>query len=86
MAYYHIALALPSHILDEIERLCYLAGSRLHQPILLRCCLLALRKETKMEMDDDNLSRFAAEGATPLPTTPDQGYVEHDGARIWYAA
>ena len=39
-----------------------------------------------MEMDDDNLSRFAAEGATPLPTTPDQGYVEHDGARIWYAA
>jgi pimeloyl-ACP methyl ester carboxylesterase len=41
-----------------------------------------------MEMDaqhDDDLSRFAADGAT-LPATDDQGYVEHDGARIWYAA
>jgi pimeloyl-ACP methyl ester carboxylesterase len=35
---------------------------------------------------DDDLSRFAAEGAAPLPDTEDQGYVEHDGARIWYAA
>ena len=35
---------------------------------------------------DDDLSRFAAEGAAPLPVTNDQGYVEHDGARIWYAA
>ena len=38
-----------------------------------------------MEMYDDDLSRFAAEGAAPLPVTNDQGYVEHDGARIWYA-
>ncbi len=38
-----------------------------------------------MENDDD-LSKFEAEGAAPLPATSDQGYVEHDGARIWYAA
>jgi Predicted hydrolases or acyltransferases (alpha/beta hydrolase superfamily) len=35
---------------------------------------------------DDDLIRFEAEGAAPLPDTNDQGYVEHDGARIWYAA
>jgi pimeloyl-ACP methyl ester carboxylesterase len=39
-----------------------------------------------MEMYDDDLSRFAAEGATPLPDTTDQGHIEHDGARIWYAS
>src|SRR5687768_2592056 len=39
-----------------------------------------------MEMYDDDLSRFEADGAAPLPVTDDQGYVEHDGARIWYAA
>ena len=38
-----------------------------------------------METYDDDLSRFEADGATPLPVTQDQGYVEHDGARIWYA-
>ena len=43
-------------------------------------------KEIKMETYDDDLSRFEAEGAAPLPVTQDQGYVEHDGARIWYAA
>ena len=39
-----------------------------------------------METYDDDLSRFAANGAAPLPVTNDQGYVEHDGALIWYAA
>ena len=39
-----------------------------------------------MEIYDDDLSRFEAEGAAPLPLTNDQGYVENDGARIWYAA
>jgi pimeloyl-ACP methyl ester carboxylesterase len=34
---------------------------------------------------DDNLIKFEAGGAAPLPDTNDQGYVEHDGARIWYA-
>jgi pimeloyl-ACP methyl ester carboxylesterase len=38
-----------------------------------------------MEPYDDDLSRFEADGAAPLPVTNDQGYVEHDGARIWYA-
>ena len=38
-----------------------------------------------METYDDDLIRFEAEGATPLPDTNDQGYVENDGARIWYA-
>jgi hypothetical protein len=38
-----------------------------------------------METYDDDLSRFEADGAAPLPATNDQGYVAHDGARIWYA-
>jgi len=35
---------------------------------------------------DDELIKFEAEGATPLPDTETQGYVENDGARIWYAS
>ncbi|HSB01566.1 MAG TPA: alpha/beta hydrolase, partial [Anaerolineales bacterium] len=38
-----------------------------------------------METYDDDLSRFETDGAAPLPETNEQGYVEHDGARIWYA-
>ncbi len=38
-----------------------------------------------METYDDDLSNFEASGAMPLPATDNQGYVEHDGARIWYA-
>jgi pimeloyl-ACP methyl ester carboxylesterase len=38
-----------------------------------------------METYDDDLSRFEADGAAPLPVTNDQGYVENDGAQIWYA-
>ncbi len=38
-----------------------------------------------METYDDDLSRFEAHGAAPLPPSSDQGYVEHDGAQIWYA-
>ena len=38
-----------------------------------------------MEAYDDDLMRFDADGAAPLPVADDQGYVEHDGARIWYA-
>jgi len=44
-----------------------------------------LYKEIKLETYDDDLSRFEAAGAAPLPVTEDQGYVEHDSARIWYA-
>jgi pimeloyl-ACP methyl ester carboxylesterase len=39
-----------------------------------------------MEAYDDDLRKFEADGAAPLPVTKDQGYVEHDGARIWYTA
>jgi len=38
-----------------------------------------------MEPHDDDLRNFEAHGARPLPVTSDQGYVDHDGARIWYA-
>ncbi len=39
-----------------------------------------------MEFQDDDLSKFEADGAAPLPLTDDQGYVENNCARIWYAA
>src|SRR5690349_22595644 len=39
-----------------------------------------------METYDDDLIKFEAEGAAPLPETSEQGYIQHDGARIWYAA
>lgn len=39
-----------------------------------------------MEVQDAELRKFEAEGAVPLSATEDQGYVEHDGARIWYSA
>ncbi len=38
-----------------------------------------------MEAYDDELIRFEAEGAAPLPVAVDRDYVEHDGARIWFA-
>ncbi|HMN30469.1 MAG TPA: alpha/beta hydrolase [Caldilineaceae bacterium] len=34
---------------------------------------------------DDDLSKFVAAGPPPLPATADQGCIQHDGARIWYA-
>jgi pimeloyl-ACP methyl ester carboxylesterase len=40
--------------------------------------------EIKVEVHDDELRRFEAEGAAPLMAADDQGYVENDGARIWY--
>ena len=39
-----------------------------------------------MEVYDDELIRFEAEGAAPLPVSKNEGYVEHDGARIWYSS
>ena len=38
-----------------------------------------------MDSYDDDLRSFEAHGATPLPVASDQGYVDHDGARLWYA-
>src|SRR5512140_314625 len=39
-----------------------------------------------MTINDDDLIRFEAEGAAPLPVSTEQGYVDNDGARIWYSA
>ena len=39
-----------------------------------------------MDTNDDDLARFAAEGAPPLPASAEQGRVEHDGVSIWYAS
>ncbi len=38
-----------------------------------------------MEFRDDDLRHFEANGAAPLPAPVSEGYVDHDGARIWYA-
>jgi pimeloyl-ACP methyl ester carboxylesterase len=38
-----------------------------------------------MKSHDDDLGNFAAQGAAPLPVASDQGHLDHDGARIWYA-
>jgi pimeloyl-ACP methyl ester carboxylesterase len=38
-----------------------------------------------MEVYDDDLRKFEAEGAPPLPVPDEQGYVENEGARIWYS-
>ncbi len=35
---------------------------------------------------DDDLSRFEAQGPPPLPSAKAQGWVDHSGAHIWYAA
>jgi pimeloyl-ACP methyl ester carboxylesterase len=41
--------------------------------------------QINMESYDDDLKNFEAHGAALMPVTGDQGYVDHDGARIWYA-
>ncbi|MGN8109401.1 alpha/beta fold hydrolase [Paraburkholderia sp. 22098] len=38
------------------------------------------------ESDDDSLERFEAHGAPLLPASNESGWVEHEGARIWYAS
>lgn len=38
-----------------------------------------------MEPHDADLKDFEAHGAAPLPVPTDHGYVDHHGARIWYA-
>lgn len=37
-----------------------------------------------MEFTDDELRKFEAEGAEPLPDPNSQGYVQNEGANIWY--
>src|SRR6516164_11461345 len=38
-----------------------------------------------METYDDDLRKFETDGAAALPPADERGYVEHEGARIWYA-
>jgi pimeloyl-ACP methyl ester carboxylesterase len=38
-----------------------------------------------LEARDDDLRKFEAEGAPPLPSSTAEGHVARDGARIWYA-
>jgi pimeloyl-ACP methyl ester carboxylesterase len=38
-----------------------------------------------VEPYDDELRKFEAEGALLPPLASEQGYIDHDGARIWYA-
>jgi pimeloyl-ACP methyl ester carboxylesterase len=38
------------------------------------------------EFADDDLVRFEACGAAPLPPAVSQGHVDRDGGRLWYAA
>ncbi|CAH2899082.1 MAG: Non-heme chloroperoxidase (EC [uncultured Paraburkholderia sp.] len=38
------------------------------------------------ESDDDSLERYEAHGAPLLPASNESGWVEHEGARIWYAS
>jgi pimeloyl-ACP methyl ester carboxylesterase len=40
--------------------------------------------EMKLEIRDDDLKKFEAEGAA-LPSLEHHGHVQHEGARIWYA-
>lgn len=44
------------------------------------------QRKASINTHDDDLIRFEAEGAQSLPTATTEGYIEHDGARIWYAA
>ena len=39
-----------------------------------------------MDFYDEGLEKFEADGAAPLPAANDKSYVEHEAARIWYAA
>jgi pimeloyl-ACP methyl ester carboxylesterase len=39
-----------------------------------------------MDFCDDDLKKFEAEGAAPFASAEQQGFIENDGARIWYAS
>jgi pimeloyl-ACP methyl ester carboxylesterase len=39
-----------------------------------------------MTTEDNELKQFAAAGAPPLPSAAVEGWLENDGARIWYAS
>jgi pimeloyl-ACP methyl ester carboxylesterase len=39
-----------------------------------------------VEPNDDDLTKFEQDGAAPLPAAMNQGYIEREGARIWYGS
>lgn len=41
--------------------------------------------EVELAIHDDELTTFEAQGALALPMEMTDGYLQHDGARIWYA-
>jgi len=41
--------------------------------------------KNRMDFQDDELKQFEAGGTRILPSAQEQGFVENDGARIWYA-
>ena len=44
------------------------------------------RQNNSSDIEDDDLVRFEAHGAGPLPATGTEGWLDHDGARIWHAS
>ena len=55
---------------------------------VIACLLSSVRVYFEMgqtELRDDDLTNFERHGAGPLPAANDQGYVNHEGARIWCA-
>jgi alpha/beta hydrolase fold len=48
-------------------------------------CYRQKSMEIKMNMHDDDLLAFEANGAASLPDASELGYVEHEGVRIWYS-
>ncbi len=46
-------------------------------------CLLS-QGDFDMETFDDELIKFETQGAPPLPSPSDLGYIENDAARLWY--
>jgi pimeloyl-ACP methyl ester carboxylesterase len=41
--------------------------------------------EIEMNVYDDDLRKFELDGAPPLPAANNQGYVENEGAQIWFS-
>jgi pimeloyl-ACP methyl ester carboxylesterase len=39
----------------------------------------------RMDVHDNDLRKFEVDGAAPLLVPNDQGYIENEGARIWYS-
>jgi pimeloyl-ACP methyl ester carboxylesterase len=47
-------------------------------------CALVEPREVRLAAHDDDLTAFESQGTPALPAATSEGYVPHDGARIWY--